>query len=312
MNYAMKSLGLVFQAIQSERGYASVAMSSAEMLRCTHLINQAGRYAWRLRIWPDFTEVEKRTYRPPWDVAQQYNTGNQVWRINSDGVTGHYYQALSNTIGVDPQDGNQSAIWLQDPPEMRLYIEYNQPWESVPMDGVELDKFASWQDPSYVKNPAYVQGLWIYQQTVVFPAMSQGLDQGQFTPSGVARGMPAQPWVRFRPPWPVVSAVPWDIGESVAAGTLRYYTSAGATYGDCYIALVPNTGQQPDTSPDWAIRGVPEFFARYIELFALSQRQSEDEGKYKTLQMATEELAQLEDIAMTNTGMAVGATFFGR
>jgi hypothetical protein len=311
MTYEMKSLGLVFAAIQSERGYASVPMSATEMLRNIHLVNQAGREAWRLRLWPEFTEIGRRTYRPPWSSTQQYLTGNEVWRCNSDGETGHYYRALANSLAVDPQDQANPATWLADPPGMRLYIEFNQPWESVPIDGVELDRFATWDDPTFVREPAFVQGLWLGPRTVVFPALSSGWDQGRVSCGGT-RGMPARPWVRFRPPWPQLSAVAWNIATPYPAGALCFYQAEGAPYGNCYIALNPTTGEEPDTSPNWAVRGVPEFFSRYIELWTVSQRQSEDEGKYKTLADARDYLSQLEDVAITHTGMQTGNTFVGR
>ena len=313
MTYEMKSLGDVFAEIQRQRGYASVAMSDAERQRCVSLINQAGKTAWKLRMWPDFTEISRRTYRPPWDITQQYVAGNEVWRLGSDGLTGHYYRAIISNLAVDPQDEAQPATWLVDPADLRLYIAYAQTWESVPIDGVEVDRFATWDDPTFVQEPQFVQGLFIVQRTVVFPAPSSGLDQGKMTPMGVARGMPARPWIRFRPSWPNVSATLWDVAESVPAGALRYYIPSGATSGDCYIALRPSTGAEPDTSgEDWAVRGIPEFFARYIELWTVSQRQSEDEGKYKTLQGANDELSALEDEAITHTGMQPNCQFVGR
>lgn len=307
MNYEMKSLGDVFTSIQANRGFASVGMSADEKLRNAELVNQAGKTAWRLRMWPDFTEVQQRTYRPPWDAGTTYAAGLEVWCADSAGDGGHYYRALVLNTGITPQDGANPGTWLADPPDMRLYIQFDQPWESVPIDGVELDRFASWDDPTYVRNVAYVGGLWLVQRTVVFPAPAAGTTGVSATVAGGGRGMPLRPWVRFRPPWPRISAVPWNNSEAVGTGTLRYYGN------DCWIALRPSQGAQPDESPyDWAVRGIPEFFSRYIELWATSQRQAEDEGKWKTLQDANEELSALEDQALTHTGAAEATAFVAR
>ena len=309
MTYEMKSLGEVFQAIQRGRGYGSIVMSDTERLRTVDLVNQAGKTAWKQRIWPEFTEIARRTYRPAWSGAESYTIGQEVWRLDSDGTNGHYYRAVINSLNVDPQDGAVPATWLADPPDMRLYIQFEQPWESVPIDGVELDRFATWDDPTYVRDPAFVQGLWLVQRTVVFPAPSSGLDQGQVLPSGTARGMPARPWIRFRPQWPKVSATLWNVAEEVPTGTLRYRVETG----ECYIALRPSTGAIPEESgEDWATRGLPDFFSRYIELMAIASRQSEDEGKWKTLADAENELNSLEDQAITHTGMQPSAGFRGR
>jgi hypothetical protein len=309
MTYEMKSLGEVFAAIQRGRGYGSIVMADTERLRNVDLVNQAGKTAWKQRIWPEFTEIARRTYRPPWDATTSYTTDQEVWRLDADGLNGHYYRAIVGSINVDPQDEAAPATWLVDPPDMRLYIQFEQPWESVPIDGVALDCFATWDDPTYVREPAFVQGLWLVQRTVVFPAPSSGLDQGQVLPAGTARGMPARPWLRFRPPWPKVGATLWNVAEEVPTGTLRYRVETG----ECYIALRPSTGAIPEESgEDWATRGVPDFFARYIELVAIASRQSEDEGKWKTLADAENELASLEDQAITNTGMQPSAGFRGR
>jgi hypothetical protein len=121
--------------------------------------------------------------------------------------------------------------------------------------------------------------------------------------------MPARPWIRFRPPWPMLGAKLWDVAEEVAMGALRYRTQTG----QCYVALRPSTGAIPEESPDdWTERGVPEFFATYIELWCIGQRQAEDEGKWKTLQMAADELSDMEDEAIVMPGVPPRAGFFGR
>jgi hypothetical protein len=309
MTYTMKSLGEVFAQIQALRGYDNISMGAAERTRCVGLINQAGKTAWMLRMWPEFTAVERRTYRPSWSSTESYSTGNEVWRLSADGETGHYYRALQTSLDVDPQDNAEPTYWEEDPSDMRLYIAFEQPWEATPIGKVDITRFATWDDPTFVMDPSWVRGLRLWQRCVVFPAPGTGLDQGQASSTSVARGMPARPWVQFLPPWPEVSEVLWDAGEAVAAGTLRYRTQTG----ECYLALRPSTGAVPEESADdWATRGVPEFFFRYICLSACAQRQSEEEGKYKTLQAANDELEALETAAIVDAGIDEGPTFVAR
>lgn len=309
MTYGQKSLGDVFKQIQALRGYASIAMGAAERTRCIGAVNQAGKTAWMLRMWPEFSAVERRTYRPPWSADEQYLAGSEVWRLGADGLTGHYYRALQTSTNVDPQDGAAPAYWVEDPTDMRLYIAFEQPWEATPIGKVDITRFATWDDPTFVMNPAWVRGLGLKQRCVIFPAPGSGMDQGRSSNASTGRGMPARPWIQFLPPWPEVSEVLWSAGESVPAGALRYREATG----ECYVALRPSEGATPEESgEDWATRGVPEFFFRYICLWATAQRQTEEEGKYKTQAAANEELESLESMAITDAGLDEGPTFVAR
>lgn len=77
---------------------------------------------------------------------------------------------------------------------------------------------------------------------------------------------PVTAWIVYRPAFPVFTTREWDAEETYAEGDACYLESTG----ECYRALGPTTGDDPDEaeSEAWEIQRFPEFMEIYVQSFA--------------------------------------------
>jgi hypothetical protein len=112
---------------------------------------------------------------------------------------------------------------------------------------------------------------------------------------------PARPWVRFRPQCPEFDWTEWGAGEEYAAGEVRY--RAGTRM--CYVALRPNQGATPESSPeDWAQVWFPKVFRRYTVAAVRAQMMSIEDGRAAVQQEAEAERQRLRDVHLAGVGQA--------
>jgi len=291
MNYPTITLKRVLEAIQRARGFdpTSVTLTSAEQQQYTDIVNEAGKRAWRAEFWPSLLAVGRRQFRPTYDATISYATDNEVYYQE------HYYRSLSNAnIGNTPAAG--SAYWSQDPDDMIYYIEFEQYWETDKIEAVHFPTCATEDNPLTTPNAKLITGIRQWERTILFTETSD---------------LPKRPYIRYRTPWPEQSAVAWAVGTAYTAGERVYRATTGYTY----VAIAATTGATPEDAGSaaiWVPVGFPEMFLEYVRLYAKSELAADDEGKFKSRAQAEDELDNLRELHLPQSGQPGRVNWRGR
>jgi hypothetical protein len=247
------------------------------------LINLALRKAWEAELWPQLMVIERRTYRPTWAADVNYSRNHEVF------YSGEYWRSnAENNLGHAPAEG--SALWTECSADMIPYIAFDQPWATRVIDetGIEWARCVFDEDPQLHPDTPPAQGCRPYEQSILVPIAEAAL----------------QPYVRFRPARTKIGYTEWSGAATYAAGTLRY---RGTTTKECYLALAPSTGKVPeDEAAYWTPVGLPEMFEDYIRMRVRAERAADDEGKYKALAQADQELDRLREVYLHVSGDRLG------
>jgi hypothetical protein len=294
MAYKTVKFGTVLDRVFRSRGFDpdQISMTAKERARYGEAITRWTRKAWDEAMWPQLMAYEQRTYRPPYQAEVSYNIGHQVW----DETTEMYWESLEdNNVGNTPPASKIADTHWKPAEEMKRYIQFEQPWESVAIDedGVDVNAFAYRETP--IGNPSArpVVGCRRIEDCVMLPD---------------AAVTPDKPWVRFKPQAPRFALELWAVGTAYAAGELVYLEATR----ECYIATAATTGDDPSASGSpWAPVGFPDMFQDYVVLAVTAELQSDDEGKYTTRALAEEELERLVHKKTARAGEG-GRVFVGR
>lgn len=212
----------------------SILLGNAGFVR--RMIEKRLRQGWRFFAWPALCPVERRYYRPAYEGAATYNTGDEVW----DGTTELYYRALADGVtGIAVSDATK---WLPlnaeaDPP-LNRYVALRQ----AGMTPIGEVFAATTGDPATSRNPGDVP--------------HRLSDFGvQFGPDA-----PAFAWLHFRRTVPRFTLTAWSAGTH-AADVLIYH----AATGDCWLSLeAGNTAAPGSDATKWEKQIVPAFLHDFV------------------------------------------------
>jgi hypothetical protein len=243
----------------------AVPMTPRESAESADAINRWLRRAWDAAPWPQLTVCERRSFRAPWRAEYGYAEGEEVWHA------GGYWRCYESCAGQPPAPG--SGFWGAADLGAR-FIQLSSPWDALDIDESGFDPGAfAYLDCPLGDPAARAVPCSQFGDCIVMPP-------GASFPDG-------RPWCLFRPAPPRLTMAGWDGALLYRAGDAAYR----AATGECYIALRPNDGRQPEQSPeDWAPAGIPEMFEEYVVLASVADLQADDEGKHKTRALAEEEL----------------------
>jgi hypothetical protein len=279
MALQLERAGLIADGVIRARDWdpETFTLTGASRQLFTQAACDALRKAWGRQKWPQLMRVEARRFRPDWDTAEAYTTGQEVWHEGTEA----YWRALQDHSGQEPAEG--SAYW-EEPEDFIPFIQLDQPWEDFRIDdaGADLNAFAWELDPRLNPGLAPIKGCTWWMDSIVLP-----------------QDAPAEVWIRFMPPCPRLSFVEWSASTAYTTGELCYRT----TVGRCYIAQGSTTGDTPEGSPsDWAEVQVPEFMSAYVRQFMLSQWLTVAEGRYEAEGRAEKMLQEMEAQMLERSG----------
>lgn len=242
------------------------------------LLTDAVCTAWEDQPWPLLMTTGFRRYRPDWADGVYWRTGQDCWH------NGRYWHALRDSMGVAP--GDNETVWEEVAPGTLRYkfVEFDQPWagpdglamEAIDPTGVELGAFAFAEDPMCVPDVAPLTPCRMAAECVFLP---------DDAPDGV--------WIRFRPECPVFTLDDYDASRTYHAGDTCHVAASGECWRCRALSL---SGVAPaDGEPRWERVGVPRFMLQYVRRRLQAELASEDEGKYKSMALADQELERLRD-----------------
>lgn len=247
-------------------------------------------------FWNDLMLVEQRAYRQSWDVATEYEEGDEVFNEEDE----LYYTAVATSTGEQPDLDTDGTYW-EELTEYNRYIPFTPPAGTTGLHTIGHVEYVSKYDPRLRDDP-YTVPHWI-------------------SPDGVQvySTAPAWPFVRFRPPAPRFTATPWDSATTYAIGDLVYY----AATGECYKALEANTNQVPTTTEEWEKVDFAAVYEMFVVLAAYADALKDDGQLEKAEAVLGEtdsprhgtaywELQRLHDVEMGQQGLSMKATVIGR
>lgn len=142
-------------------------------------INSQLRNVWERYPFPEWTRVERRTYRASWAIGTTYAAGSEVWYE----PTGAYYRALVPCTGVVP---TTLGVW-EMPTDLLQNISLEQAGETLIGEILGV----------YRVDPRVYRGALQYEFSLI--------EDGILVP-----GQLAQPWIEFTMRAPVVTAEALD------------------------------------------------------------------------------------------------------
>jgi hypothetical protein len=111
-------------------------------------------------------------------------------------------------------------------------------------------------------------------------------------------------YIRYRPPAPEFSLVPWDPGTIYVAGDSVFQN------GDSWQALSGSENVRPGTDGDvWELTVFPAFLSEYVKWGAHADMMSEDEAIAKSEARAIGELERLRDLYLEQSGFGRSVVF---
>jgi hypothetical protein len=106
-------------------------------------------------------------------------------------------------------------------------------------------------------------------------------------------------WIRYRPPAPVFSLIPWDAGAQYQEGDLAYVPGTG----DTYVALADSENERPeDNATVWSRQTFPDFLYNYVKAGSHADMTGEDIAKAQSDALAERELERLRDLFVEQSG----------
>jgi hypothetical protein len=264
------------------RDPATAALSATQRATRAELANDRIKEAWEYALWPETLVVESRYYRSTWNTNSNYITGDEVF------LNDIYYRSLQDSnVGHSPDEVG-SSWWIQTETFLRS-IELAQQGATV-INGIDVDAGVFAVDPRIYRDakgmrPVRIIGDALYIETY---------DKIRL------------PWLKFRPAPSEISWTDWDSATAYAAGDLCYVAATGETYK----ALLPSQDVTPFDHPvNWEAVGVPAFLTTFVKHAVTGDLLQEDQGKYKQLARAEEELERLKDTLIDQQGEGPRARF---
>lgn len=279
----------VYQALIRMRGYdpLTVTISAGELARIEELMNERLTYVYEYAMWPEILLVERRQYRATWDSTVNYSTGDEVYHVAADGSEKYYISLLDNNVNKDPD--TQTTYWEEVGADFQRTIDFEQTGETE-IGAVDLQDCVFEYDPRLYRGKGRILEVELYDDAIIVNA-----DEA-----------PTRPWIRFRPPAPVISLTAWAVGTSYAIGDVCYLASTGRSYK----ALAASTGKSPDSETAyWEPVDIPALFKRYIVHAVHADYLLDPVERGKEQNIADGELENLEDTQINQQGVERKVTF---
>lgn len=260
----------------------TAGLSVTQRATRAELLNDRIKEGWEYALWPESLVVEQRYYRPTWNTLLNFAIDDEC--ILND----TYYRSLQNSNVNHSPDEVDSTFWVRIDTFIRS-ISLSQPDETV-IGGIDVENGVFGNDPRIYRDaqavrPCRLMGDSIYVE--VYDA-------------------PWRPFLRFRPAAPEISWTDWNEATQYAIGDLCYLVATG----ESYKALAPSTGISPYEHPvQWEAVGIPAFLKTFLKHAVASDLLQEDQGKYKELARATDELERLYDTLIEQQGEGRKARF---
>jgi hypothetical protein len=246
----------VRMGLEPERLLENTAVAIAEY------VTSRVREAWEMDAWWPWVVGEFRPLRPDYDAAVTYAAGDEVW----DPATDAYYEAIATTTGNAPTDLN---FWAE-------------------MPGVE-----AWLD---LQEPGRAPVGELLQVWSSDPLAGRGAREYDFVLQGerahiVGRGSPLVPWIVYTRRPPKFTAREWSASVSYVADSEVFLPATG----ECYVALVANSGVNPATdSAVWERQEMPHILSEWAKAAAYADTLRED-GQWEKAEVAERKALRLLD-----------------
>jgi hypothetical protein len=235
------------------------------------------RYAWEFWEWPEFNLTEERAFRRIWYADEAY------LRSNSDGAPDEvyyipnttYYRVLS-TAATDPPVGTLptnttyfTALALSD---VDHYVGYDQPGKRA------IGKVLS----IYNTSPRLSTPAFGYGQS----PSELGIDTSWISGPTV--------WLKYQVRPSVFSAAIYDGTANYLKGDTVVDPVAGtATSGNCYRALLANSGTALTDTATWQLQPFPYVLSEYVK-FATAADFAEEQNQAQIWKSKADEMLYRE------------------
>ena len=241
-------------------------------------------------FWPELMVIEERAYRQTHVPASEYLEDDEVY---SD-VQDKYYIAAQDVPGGTAI--TNTTYWTELTAFNR-YVPFIPPAGTSGLNIIAQAANMSRRDPRKTTGPGYIK-FWLSRDGVQAPP-----EAGTTV------------WLEFRPPPPRFNSTLWNTTSAYIAGDVRYLSATG----ECYVALVPNSNQNPVTTT--GIWQKVDFYADF-ELFVTRAAFADaliDDGQMEKAEAimgetdnprpgtAYNELQNVYDVAITQQGQYMTA-----
>lgn len=289
-------------------------LSADEQGQINRAVNRRGQFAWEAFFWPEWTLVERRTFRPAWDGVTAFTAGAQVIDLASKA----YFIALTANTNQPPTDANLvvnlafwgvlqsgygSDAWCDGPSTFgtasavnfslttiytqgsRVYYpptdSYYQLFAASSVGNLPTDATRWGLLVPFVRNIAYAQA----GQTVIGDVKQPWCNNPRTNPRSARplNFVMEDDGVRVLGTDPVVYLefrlqTPGWVGPLWVAGN---YAAGAQVYfnGDYYAALQPATTQDPTNPAYWALIGLPYVISKYVANGAYADVDAKAEGE---------------------------------
>lgn len=279
------------------------------------LFRYHARQVYEKAWWPEWCRMERRQFRPTWDVGEAVTAGAERYFPPTD----TYYIALVASTGEAPATGSDYstpnlAYWAEAPYELiadahvngRAYALGDRAQDpttglvyqchTLHTGGSTLDtsKFGLLQE--FVRNIDFSQS-WedsvigapegVYPANPLVTHVWNKLEARPYGDGFLVPGNATRPWVYFRRPVPIFEGDNWSATATYAADSTLYFM------GDFYTSTASTSaGESPATHPaKWELQPVlavlANGLARYIHADMLeASKDSERAGQVLNLARA--------------------------
>jgi hypothetical protein len=279
----------VYEAIIRLRGYdpASATVAAGERARIAELLNERLEQIYEHAMWPEILLVERRQYRATWSAAVLYAEGDEVFYTTSGGDEKYYISLQGANTNHNPETA--TTWWEEVGDDFQRTIDFEQDGENE-IGSVDLQNCVFEYDPRLYRGKGRILDVEFYGDAIIVNADTA----------------PTRPWIRFRPPAPIISLTVWSAVTEYAIGDTCYL----AATGESYKALAANTNKDPQSETDyWEPVGIPALF-RYFLIHAVHADYLLDPvERGKELGRVAEILEGLEDRQIDQQGVERKVTF---
>lgn len=313
-------------------------LGAAQASKLTGYIGDRLKEGWRWDFWPEWTVSQPRFYRDVFDASRNVSVGDERYHIASQAYyqalqaqspAAQAPATLTGTVWVENSawwarcaGSYGAADWLTG----TAYVVGNQVRNGA--DG-ELYQCISAHTAGGVFDASKFGRLKAFDRYVAYEQVQQGV---ALTPIDEVKGVskrnprvfkkkpgwlefepsdngiqvncstaPNSVWITFRLRPPEFSSVRYSVGETVAAGVIRY----DPTTGECYVAVQTSTGQAVTNATYWSKVNFPAAIASYVKRATAAdglKDQKQTDRSVEELEEAQAELADACDRALAQQG----------